>query len=67
MSISSEKHGRAHPGPMRIPNCMCGVRGMHDNKYDAYYCPLSNVWLEPRCSDANCTHCAGRLPKNRIQ
>jgi hypothetical protein len=55
-----QDHGRAHPGPMRKPICICGMIGIRDKKFDTYYCPTSGVWLESKCEDPNCEHCANR-------
>ncbi len=53
-------HGRAHPGPMRVPFCLCGKEGLRDEKADSYYCSETGVWLEPPCHDLECHYCLGR-------
>lgn len=53
-------HGRARPGPMRHPECLCGARGLRDEKHDAYYCPESGTWLEEACDDPKCAFCLQR-------
>lgn len=50
----NKEHGRAHPGPMRKPKCLCGAIGIRDEKFDAYYCPTSGVWLEDKCDEPGC-------------
>jgi len=32
-------------------------------KYDAYYCPQCDVWMEDRCKDQNCEFCVKRPEK----
>jgi hypothetical protein len=51
------RHGRGHPGPMRVAYCLCGAEGVRSDKWDAYYCPVAYAWLESRCSDPACTLC----------
>lgn len=58
-----EVHG--HSGVLggsakRTPVCKCGSTGVYSEKYDAYYCPSSNVWLEAACADENCEYRAER-------
>lgn len=62
MSLSTQppEHGRAHPGPMRHPSCLCGARGVVDERSTSYFCPVSGVWLEAPCSDPTCHYCVGR-------
>lgn len=61
------EHGRAVPGPMRHPACLCGARGVRSDRWDAYYCPTSGAWLEPRCSDeCTCEFCKDRPEKAPI-
>lgn len=40
--------------------CICGATGVRSERYDAYYCPDSRVWLERACSDTSCGFCADR-------
>jgi hypothetical protein len=46
----------------------CGSEQAYYKKYDAFFCPRCNFWLEDKCSDPNCQHCASRpetpLPNN---
>jgi len=32
-------------------------------KYDAYYCPDCDVWLENKCKDPDCEFCSRRPEK----
>ena len=59
-TITSVDHGRAHSGPMRRPMCLCGAEGLRDEKFDAYYCPNSRVWLEDKCNEPECENCVNR-------
>ena len=47
----------------------CGIIG-HTQRYseahDAYYCPVCNVWIEPKCPDPDCEFCANR-PKKPVK
>ena len=67
----SSEHGRAGLGPARYPICKCGARGLLDERYDSYYCPTSNVWLEKSCSDdcdtGHCTERPDTRPTNEIE
>ena len=64
----NQEHGRTHPRPMRKPKCLCGAIGIHDETFDAYYCPNSGIWLEDKCNESNCTfHCADRPEKHSIE
>jgi hypothetical protein len=60
-------HGRAHPGPMRVPVCLCGKEGVRDDKADSYYCPETGVWLEQPCHDLKCHYCLQRPPLAPIE
>lgn len=44
----------------RSGTCRCGARGRYARPYDAFYCPVSGVWLEIACADPTCASCAGR-------
>lgn len=55
-------HGRASV-VRHIPNCLCGWRGLYYPKYDVYGCESGDVWLEPKCSDINCSYCSARPEK----
>lgn len=54
------RHERAEPGPARYPSCSCGAQGILDARYDAYYCPVSGIWLETQCKTPNCRICSDR-------
>lgn len=60
----SHAHGR-RPTPVgqRHPVCLCGAKGLRDDRHDAYYCPSSGVWLESPCDDQECQMCQGRPEK----
>lgn len=32
-----------------------------NDRYDAYYCAICNIWLEPLCDESDCPFCA-RIP-----
>ena len=38
----------------------CGKRSCLSLRYDAYYCPGCDIWLEPVCGSPLCEFCAGR-------
>ncbi len=38
----------------------CGRRSKLCLRYDAYYCPACDIWLEPVCGSERCEFCAGR-------
>jgi hypothetical protein len=33
---------------------------LYSERYDAYYNPITNEWLESTCSDPNCEYCVNR-------
>jgi hypothetical protein len=34
----------------RVPKCPnCKLNGIMDDRYDSYYCPEDNLWLQPEC------------------
>jgi len=39
------------------------TRGEYCEKYDAFYNPKKNIWLEEKCNDPNCIFCKGRPNK----
>ena len=41
----------------------CSSERQYDEKHDAYYCELCNVWLEEKCTDATCKFCTTRPEK----
>lgn len=57
-------HGRAIRNG-RVPTCLCGVVGKRDDMCDAYYCPVSNKWLEARCIHPACNFCQYMMTKYR--
>ena len=54
MSLKHIKIGDRHP------SCSCGWVAERNKGYDAYYCPNSGVWLEPKCADPDCDCCQDR-------
>jgi hypothetical protein len=42
----------------RCPHCASAQ--VYYDDYDAFFCPVCNVWLEPACGDPSCSFCAGR-------
>ncbi len=38
----------------------CGRQKAYSMRYDAYYCPPCDLWLEEVCGDPECEFCAGR-------
>lgn len=36
---------------------------LYSEKYDTYYDPIKDVWIEDRCSDLTCEFCANRPAK----
>lgn len=59
-------HGRRFDETSRVPMCRCGQLGVRSERWDAYYCPTSRVWLEAPCCPASslwdtpCRYCDGR-------
>ena len=41
----------------------CASKQVYYEKFDAYFCPQCNVWLENHCSDAKCSYCKDRPAK----
>ena len=41
----------------------CRKKASFDRAFAAYYCPSCNLWLEPKCPDANCFMCKARPEK----
>ncbi len=34
----------------RIPKCeKCELNGIYNERFDSYFCPEDNLWLEPEC------------------
>ena len=44
----------------------CGERRIYHDKYDAFFCPQCNQWLEVTCGDPSCRYCAAR-PNRPLQ
>jgi hypothetical protein len=38
----------------------CGNNQIYFDKYDAYFCPKCNLWLENKCGDPDCYYCPKR-------
>jgi hypothetical protein len=66
-----ETHGRSGEVINHKPHCKCGKQGTYNDKYDAYYCVESKVWLEDGCrfddrligDDKECEFCTNRPAK----
>lgn len=43
--------------------CKCGTKKIRNKRYDAYYCPACDIWLEKVCPDQGCDYCPGRPEK----
>ena len=41
----------------------CGHTAVYAERYDAYFCPVENTWLDTVCGDDACDFCAGRPDK----
>lgn len=55
------EHGKSkRVGPHREVTCLCGETGKRDDRFDAYYCPVSGVWLEKKCQGEYCEFCEHR-------
>jgi hypothetical protein len=39
---------------------VCGINQIYFDKYDAYFCPKCNHWLENKCGDQDCNYCPNR-------
>ena len=50
--LGSLVHGSTCPRCRRIV--------VHVDRYDAFACPLCDVWLEPTCEDPTCSFCSTR-------
>ena len=44
----------------------CGHRRVYSERYDAYFCPAEDKWLEAGCSDPMCGYCSIR-PERPMQ
>lgn len=38
----------------------CKAQRCYSERFDAYFCPYCNRWLESRCGDPNCEFCKDR-------
>lgn len=40
----------------------CDIHGIgqYDEKYDVFFCPICDDWLEKKCSDDDCDYCKNR-------
>ena len=38
-------------------------RGTYNEKYDSFFDPEEDKWLEPKCNDPNCEFCKDRPTK----
>jgi hypothetical protein len=52
MTMGIEKH---------CPDCNNLIS--YSEKYDAYFCPTCDEWLESKCSDPECIYCPQRPEK----
>lgn len=43
-----------------IPKCSCGSLGVYNKDYDAFFCPKSFVWMDPKCYSVGCKYCSTR-------
>lgn len=43
--------------------CECGTIQVYYERYDAYFCPKCNKWIESKCHDASCAYCKNRPEK----
>jgi hypothetical protein len=42
-------------------NCeFCKCQRCYSERYDVYFCPYCNCWLESRCDDPECHFCKDR-------
>jgi len=42
------------------PYCTLHELSYYFEKYDSYFCPKCNRWLDEQCSDPNCEFCVNR-------
>ena len=42
------------------PYCTLHNKSIYSEKYDAYYCPECDKWLEEKCPSSFCEYCANR-------
>jgi uncharacterized protein (DUF1778 family) len=54
----SDSHEKRQHEPWRHEPCDSVL--IRSERWDAYYCPVCNEWLERRCDDPTCEFCAGR-------
>ena len=38
----------------------CDATPRYNEKYDSYYCPQCNEWIESKCGDESCEFCKDR-------
>jgi len=43
----------------------CNSFEVYYDKYDAYFCPQCNLWLEKKCKNSDCEYCNKR-PENPL-
>jgi len=48
------KNGLGFEVIAHVPYCTCGHKGILNEKFDAYFCPDCDKWLESKCGDPNC-------------
>lgn len=41
----------------------CNSSRIYHEKYDSYFCPKCNKWLEEKCNDVKCIYCIERPDK----
>lgn len=60
----------APSGPHRSKHCSeCTGRVCFDERWDAFFCPSCDVWLEAACGARRCAFCGGRpaRPSGRVR
>lgn len=60
--MSATRTGGTDAVSLRPLACRCDkpAAAKRDEKYDAYYCPKCDAWLEGQCDDPLCRFCPGR-------
>lgn len=65
--VEDEAAGRVHVGTKYVDGFIsdevcpsCGAKKVYHEKYDAFFCPQENKWLETGCNDPKCEYCGTR-------
>jgi hypothetical protein len=66
----TEKNGKVTIGEEVIEGYLadnacqkCGTKQIYYEKFDTFFCPTCNMWLEKNCPDPKCEFCKNRPDK----